>query len=262
MPLHPMPSRLSAIIVDDELSARENLKMLLSKYCELINVIHTFSGAEDAVPMINASKPDVLFLDIAMPNVNGFEMLQLLETIPSVVFVTAHEQFAMKAIKAAAVDFLLKPVNVEDLKNVQRKLLHLHELIRDNNIRENYTSVIKNFINMLQSREPINKITLPDSQGFNILNVKDILYLEGDNNYTVFHTREKKLTVSKTLKDYEEILHESGFLRIHKSSIINLQHLRNYSTKHGVEAVMSDDKVLSVSRRRTTEFLDKAKNYL
>lgn len=253
---------LTAIIIDDEFSARENLKHLIQKYCPQIQVNYTASNATEASTIINARHPDVIFLDISMPEIDGFKLLKMLHTMPSVVFVTAHEQYAIRAIKAAAVDFLLKPVNVNELMQVEEKLLQLDKLFKENNLRQNYTDLVKNFVNQITSREIINKITLSHANGFNTLQIEDILYLEGENNYTVFHTHQRKFTVSKTLKDYEEILKESGFLRIHKSSIINLRHLKEYSVKNGMEAIMSDNKVLTVSRRKYTEFFDKAKQYL
>jgi two-component system, LytTR family, response regulator len=254
--------KLTAIIVDDELDARTNLNCLIKNYCNHINVVGMVSSIAEAATLIDKVRPDVVFLDISMPNGDGFELLKMLKYIPSVVFVTAFEKYAVRAIKAAAVDFLLKPININELVTVQEKLVNLHGLINQPEIIESYRSVIRNFVALMVTKEPIRKIALPDKAGLNVVDVGDIVYLEGRNNYTVFVTsNQKSLTVSKTLKEYEDILSDSGFVRIHKSNIINMQHLKKYSTKN-MEAVMSDETKLSISRRRAAEFFTKAKDYV
>ncbi len=259
-----MPDRnyLSAIIVDDEASATANLKKLLGIYCQSIKVIDIAFGSESAALLINRLKPDVVFLDIAMPKKNGFELLDMLMFIPLIVFVTAHEKYALNAIKASAVDFLLKPVDIAELKKVEIKLQEIKAIL-GNSINQNYSSVVGHLVSMLHTPGVIKKITLHDSQGYNIINVDEILYLEGDDNYTSFYLNEhKKVIVSKTLKEYESLLCDIGFIRIHKSSIINLLHLKNIKRENGIDAVMSDGRTLAVSRRRSNELLDKAKQFL
>ena len=253
---------LNAIIVDDELNAITNLKKLVSIYCPSIKVIDTATGAESAVILINRLKPDVVFLDIAMPKKNGFELLNMLNFMPLIVFVTAHEKYAINAIKASAVDFLLKPVDITELKKVEEKLLQI-QAIRNKNVNESYTAVVGNLVNMLHNPGVIKKITLPDAHGYNIVDLEDVLYLEGGDNYTSFYlNKHKKVVVSRTLKEYEGLLGDQGFFRIHKSSIINLIHLKNINKENGIDVVMSDGRKLPVSRRRSTELLDKARQYL
>jgi len=253
---------LNAIIVDDETHAVANLKKLLGIYCPSIKVTDTATGAESAALLINNLKPDVVFLDIAMPKKNGFELLNMLGYLPLIVFVTAYEKYALNAIKAAAVDFLLKPVSVTELLQVEKKLL-LIQAVRENNPNENYNAVVGNLVNMLNNPGVIKKITLPDTHGYNIVDIDEIMYLEGDDNYTSFFlNRHKKVVVSKTLKEYENLLGDLGFMRIHKSSIINLLHLKNINKENGMDVVMSDGRRLPVSRRRSNELLDKAKQFL
>lgn len=253
---------LTAIIVDDEYNAIANLKQLLESYCPFIKIIDSAMGADSAVLMINKSKPDVLFLDISMPKKNGFELLNMLTYLPLIVFVTAHEKYALNAIKASAVDFLLKPVDINELKLVEKKLLQINALRKDSQY-EGYNQVVGHLVHMLHNPGAIMKITLPDTNGYNIIDIADILYLEGEDNYTSFYLKKnKKLLVSKTLKEYEGLLTDLGFLRIHKSSIINLQHLKNINKMNGLDVVMSDGHRLAVSRRRSAELLDKAKQYL
>lgn len=253
---------LKCILVDDEQNAIENLKQLLGMYCPSVKIVGTATETKSAALLIDTLRPDVLFLDISMPERNGFELLQILRHIPLIVFVTAHEQYALNAIKASAVDYLLKPVDIGELKKVEEKLLQI-QAIRHSNKSENYNAVVGNLMNMLHSPGTIKKITLHDVQGYNIIDVSDILYLEGDDNYTTFYlAANKKILVSKTLKEYEGLLDDLGFFRIHKSYIINLAHLRNISRENGLDAVMSDGQTLSVSRRRSNDLLDRAKQYI
>ena len=253
---------LTAIIVDDEINAINNLKKLLGVYCLSIKVIDTAVGADSASLQINSLKPDVLFLDISMPRKNGFELLNMLTFMPLIVFVTAHEKYAINAIKASAVDFLLKPVDVTELKKVEEKLLQIYAL-RKSNLNVGYTAMVGNLVNMLHNPGMIKRITLPDTNGYNIVELEDVLYLEGDDNYTSFYlNKQKKLIVSKTLKEYESLLGDLGFFRIHKSSIINLIHLKNISKENGLDVIMSDGRALPVSRRRSSELFEKAKQYL
>jgi len=253
---------LSAIIVDDELNAITNFKKLLGIYCPSIKIIDTATGAESAALLINSSKPDVVFLDIAMPKKNGFDLLNMLSFMPLVVFVTAYEKYALNALKASAVDFLLKPVDITELKQVEQKLLQIHAF-RKNTENETYTAIMGNLVTMLRHPGTIKKITLHDANGYNIIDLEDVICLEGDDNYTSFYlVKQQKVVVSKTLKEYEGLLGDVGFFRIHKSSIINLYHLKNISRENGIDAVMSDGRTLSVSRRRSNELLDKAKQFL
>ena len=253
---------LNAIIVDDEAKAIANLHKLLDTYCPAIKIIDTAHTAESAAELINKLKPDVIFLDISMPKINGFELLNMLRFMPLIVFVTAYEKYALNAIKASAVDFLLKPVDIKELIKVEQKLLQI-QAIRANKMIENYGNVVVNLVDMLHNPGMIKKITLTDTQGYNIVDIDDIVYLEGADNYTAFHLRKKqKVVVSKTLKEYEDLLSDVGFLRIHKSSIINLFHLKNINREHGFDVVMSDGQTLAVSRRRSNELLDRAKQYL
>ena len=186
----------------------------------------------------------------------------MLEATPMIVFVTAHEKYALHAIKISAVDYLLKPVDIKELIKVENKLLEIRAILRDN-FKETYQSVVGRLVNLMNVPDTAKKITLYNTQGYHIVDIEEILYLEGEDNYTSFHLdTKKKFVVSKTLKEYENLLSNMGFMRIHKSSIINLLHLKNISRENGVHAVMSDGKTISVSRRRAGDLLDKAKQFL
>lgn len=252
---------LNAVIVDDEVNAISNLKNLIATYCPSIKVIETATGADAAIALIYNLKPDVLFLDISMPRKNGFELLNNLHYFPSVVFVTAYEKYALTAIKASAVDYLLKPVNISELITVEQKLLKIHTF-KTGNGSENYNSTVGNLVNMIQNPGVIRNISLPGIDGYNITDINDIIYLEGMNNYTAFHLISKpKILVSKTLKEFEELLSESGFIRIHKSSIINIRHLKKVNIEDNVSAQMVDGTMLAVSRRRAAELVELVKQH-
>ena len=257
----PDTNYISAIIVDDEINAITKLKKLLGMHCPAIKVVETALGADTAALYINNLRPDVVFLDIEMPGKSGFELINMLQYRPMIVFVTGQERYAIDAIKVSAVDFLLKPVAVSELINVEKKLLRIKAL-SEATARGRY---VKRADTVPEGANAglIKKITLPDVQGYNIVDLEDVLYLKGADNYTSFYlNKHKKVVVSKTLKEYESLLGAMGFFRIHKSSIINLIHLKNINKENGLDVVMSDGRTLSVSRRRSTELLDKARRYL
>ncbi|HEY5125561.1 MAG TPA: LytTR family DNA-binding domain-containing protein, partial [Ignavibacteria bacterium] len=220
---------------------------LLSTYCPEINVTGKAASAAEAKKLIYDLKPDVLFLDINMPKVNGFELLEsLYERNFLVVIVTAHSEFGIQAVKANAVDYLLKPVSIKELQMTVKKLLSVSET----NIKTKATG------------DTHNKILISHFQGFSILDVDEIIRLEGESNYTKIYLWEKKtLTVSKTLKEFEDLLPEESFFRIHKSEIINLKFLEEYSNLDGGIVTLKCGSKINISRRRLPEFIEKVKEY-
>lgn len=253
---------LTAVIVDDEEKAITNLKKLLGIYCPLIKVLGTAVGSDAAIIIINDLKPDVVFLDIAMPKRDGFETLTHLNIMPLIVFVTAHDKYALNAIKISAVDYLLKPVDIVELVKVEKKLLEVQAILK-NSPTDIYSSILGALTNAFNTPEAINKITLYNTQGYHIVDIQEVLYLIGADNYTTFYLNSnKKLVIAKTLKEYEDLLCNMGFVRIHKSSIINMLHLKNINSNNGLQAIMSDGQGITVSRRRATNLLDQAKKFL
>ena len=253
---------IKAIIVDDEDYCRKSLFSLIEEYCPGVRVKSIAKSVVEARSFLKAGDIDLVFLDIAMPNEDGFRLLpDLQKNTTSVIFTTAYDKYALKAIKASAVDYLLKPIDIEELQSSIQKavtwkiLKESHKSHADNN-SDRLSSLSEN----LNERKEIKKITLPYTNGFHVLNVNTILYVEADNNYSVFHLQNgERIIVSKYLKEYEEILETSGFTRIHKSTLINLKHLTGYSNKDGLIVTLSDNSKHSVSRRRSTEFLDISK---
>jgi two-component system LytT family response regulator len=246
---------LSAMIVDDENFAVTNMSNLVTSYCSSLRITDTANSATAAIQKINTQKPNVVFMDINMPEKSGFDILNHLTHIPLVVFVTAHEKYALRAMKVCAVDFLLKPIDIAELIQTESKLLQIHSVKTE--IGDNYGHVLRNFADTMHNRGAVKKITILGTRGYEILETDSILYLTGEDNYTSFHfTKQKEIMVSKTLKDYEEMLDHLGFMRIHKSTIVNLAHVQKVLRKENVEVLMSNGVVLGVSRRRVPDLLD------
>lgn len=250
---------INAIIVDDEEYSSKSLFFLIDTYCPEIRVKGIAKSVAEAREFLKAGGIELVFLDIAMPNEDGFGLLpDIQHTSISVIFTTAYDQYALRALKASALDYILKPIDIEELKGavgkaVQWKMLKENDKpgLIDNSDRIN--SLEEN----LNDIKRINKINIPHLNGFHILNVSNIIYVEADSNYSVFHLENKEnIIVSKPLKEYEEILENSGFSRIHKSTIINLKHLSGYSNLNGLTVGLSDNSVHSVSRRRASDFLE------
>ncbi|MGB3008001.1 MAG: LytTR family DNA-binding domain-containing protein [Chitinophagaceae bacterium] len=252
---------LSVLLVDDESLAISNLSSMISTYCPSLHVIGSANSVADGIIEIHRLKPDAIFLDVNMPKQNGFELLNQLVYLPSVVFVTAHEQYALRAMKVCAVDFLLKPIAIPELIQAQLKLLQIHALKPE--VRKNYGLVLRNLSAIMENHGSIRKITLYGSRGYEIFEMDEILYLTGDDNYTSFHLlKHQDMLICRTLKDYEEILSPLGFMRIHKSTMVNLFHVKKILRKESLEIILTNGMQLQVSRRKTLDLLDWAKTGL
>ncbi len=260
--IEPIQNEIRAILVDDEIRAIQNLSHLIATYCSNIRIIDQSQDVPEAIAKINKLKPDVIFLDISMPQQTGFDLLNKLDFLPFVIFVTAHDQFALKAIKICAVDFILKPVNPNELVNAVNKISLLISLNKQ--MDGNYKEVLKNLDNYLHNTGNLKKICLPAlNGGYEVLQTDEIVHLEGEENYTTFYLVNKvKIIVSKTLKEYEDILEGFGFVRIHKSSIINLNHLIKILKGENVRVLLTNNLELTVSRRRTPILIEKIKSHI
>ncbi|WP_231492008.1 LytTR family DNA-binding domain-containing protein [Pedobacter sp. Leaf170] len=251
---------LKAIIVDDEEFARSSLFFLLQQNCPDVEITGIARSVAEAKDILAHHSIDLIFLDIAMPGGNGFELIpdaQLHNA--AVIFTTAYDQYALKAIKANALDYLLKPIDIDELKTaVEKVALHtkLHQA------SDNKDERITNLASSLSNRNEIRKLTLPYGQGFKMVDIDDIIYIEADSNYSVFHlSNHDKITVSKVLREFEEILPSEQFVRIHKSSIINLNHLKEYNSKNGLQAYLKNGQSINVSRRRASDFFERIKHF-
>ena len=249
---------LKALLVDDEQNNLENLKFLLENDCSGIEVAGMAQNGRQAREWLQQNQADVVFLDISMPVETGFEMLEKLpEQNFRVIFVTAHDEFTMQAIKASAVDYLLKPLNIAELQNAVSKL---HSSYNNQQFIQQNRELIDNLLRNLSPGQPAVKIALPQLGGINFLEVNEIVSLQADSNYTIIHKQDmQKMVVTKTLKDFEDILDPNQFVRIHKSHIVNLKCINEYSTADGGIVKMNDGNVWSISRRQLDFFLQKLK---
>ena len=247
-----------AIIIDDERYIREALEMMVEQFCPEIELAGTAASASEGRELLTLNAVDIIFLDIAMPKEDGFAFLA---SIPKenygIIFVTAFQEYALKALKASAIDYLMKPVNPMELKEAVSKAIKYHEL-RQN--REDIKKVYHQSLDNLQEHvhslnKPISKLTVTEQFGFKVLNVSDIMYFEADSNYTIIHLSGlNKIVSTRTLGDFEKILDGPEFFRIHKSVIINLYHLKGFSSYEGNFAELTDGTRLSISRRKVVEF--------
>ncbi|MBI2417731.1 MAG: response regulator transcription factor [Ignavibacteriales bacterium] len=239
--------KLTAIIVDDELLGRENLKKIIETYCHEIEILDCADSVISAKELVRSKKPDVVFLDINMPVLDGFDFLAEYDDLPFMaVFVTAHEEFGINALKAGVTDYLLKPINIKELKQTVKKLI-LNKTREINSITEPQSETL----------------VLPASHGFHVLRIADIIRFEAEGCYTkVFLSNEKPRTVSRTLKDFEDTVPSGKFFRIHKSHLISLKYIKKYSNIDGNYVTMTDGSKIEISRRKAPEFIRKIKSAL
>jgi two-component system LytT family response regulator len=249
---------LKALLIDDEVNNLENLHFLLRNDCEGIEVIGKAINAIEARAFLSKHSVDVVFLDINMPGESGFQFLASLSNQNfKVIFVTAYNEYAIQAIKANALDYILKPVNIEELKNAVEKV---RKTLKDpiNNIIEQ--QLFENLLQTINQQHHPKKLALPQLGGINFIEVDTIVSLQADSNYTIIHLNTmQKLVISKTLKDFEDLLDHSEFARIHKSYIVNLRYIKEYSTADGGIVKMTDGNQWSISRRQLDFFLEKMK---
>lgn len=237
-------NKYTAIIIDDEEPGRKNLLALLEKYCPEITVIAEASNAAEAKEHILTLGPNVLFLDINMPELNGFDLLESLNKKDfAVVFVTAHKDYGIDAVKAGATDYLLKPIVIKELQQAVNKVVDFYDQKRSELVTEH--------------QKP-GRITLSHTGGFSVIEMKDIVRLEAESNYTRVHVVDKKgYFVSKPLKIFEESLKDTTFFfRVHRSYIINLNHVKEFLREDGGVIVMADEAKIQLPKARYNDFID------
>ena len=241
---------LTAIIIDDETSSRNALRQKLANHCPEITIIAECETGEEGIKGIEGKRPDIIFLDVEMPRMNGFTMLQQLANKNfEVVFITAYDHYAIKAIKFSALDYLVKPVEVADLKIAVEKAVQKRTISAGN---ERLELLLQNLMNDKKDQ----RIAIPSMEGLQFVETGNIIYLEAKSNYTCFYLKNnEKITVTKTLKDFEELLPVSVFIRIHHSYIINKNLVEKYIKGEGGQVVMKNGIVLDVARRKKEEFL-------
>lgn len=242
---------IKSIIVDDEEDGRESLKLVITKFCPEVKIAALCSSADEGIAAINAFKPELVFLDIQMPQKSGFNMLEELGEFDfEVIFVTAFDNYAIKAIKFSALDYLLKPLDVDELQKAVQKAM---ERIHQKNHKINYQSLMNN---IKHTTRKIDRLAIPDSEGIVFEKVDDIIFCEADGNYTTIHLiGKRKIIVSKNLKDFEMMLSDNGFFRIHHAYLVNLKHIRKYVRGEGGYVILAEDHHLDVSRRKKEAFI-------
>ena len=242
---------IRAIIIDDEHYGRQALKVAIEQHCPDIEIVAICDRPEDGLEQIKSLHPDLIFLDIQMPGMSGFDLLQQIQTITfEVIFVTSYDQYAIRAIKFSALDYLLKPVDADDLiiavdKAKKRKSQQLED------------HQVQSLLHHLGYKsEKIEKVAVPTADGITFFHTDDIIYCQADGNYTRLHLiNNREELVTKILKDFELLLRNSGFCRVHNSFLINLKHIQKYVRGEGGTVVLSESHQVDISRRRKEEFL-------
>ncbi|MEO5570132.1 MAG: LytTR family DNA-binding domain-containing protein [Bacteroidia bacterium] len=242
---------IKTILVDDEQHCRDSLSATLKNHFPEVELISICANVIEGEEAIQKLKPELVFLDVEIPPSTGFDLLQKLNPISfEVIFTTAFDKYALRAIKASALDFILKPVGKEELG------LAIERFKQKKSKNDSRQQMETLFENIRHLKDPLKKIMLPSQNGFEFVNVKDIVRLQADSNYTTFYfTDKRKTVVSKTIKEYEEMLAGHDFFRVHQSHIINIQYIKNYVKGEGGIVIMQDGSEIDVSRRRKEEFL-------
>lgn len=245
--------KMTAVIIDDETTSRNVLREYIMRYCSGVEIIGEADSIETALALIKSRSPQLLFLDVEMPGGTGFD---LLESLPDMnfetIFVTAYDHYAIKALNYSAAYYLLKPVSIDDLITAVEKV----KKERNSHSPAMHTKVILE--NNQMSGEQKKKIVLPLLEGFEVVKMDDIIWCEAHDNFTDFHFVAKpKMMICRTLKFYEELLEDSGFMRVHKSHLINLEHVVKYNRGKGGHVIMSNGNAISVSPQKRNAFMDK-----
>ena len=242
--------RLTAILVDDEASSLQNLQQKLLEFCPDADVVAIAQKPEEAILLINRHHPDVLFLDIEMPRMNGFRLLDEIDEYNfAIVFTTAYNHYAIDAIRISAFDYLTKPIAIKDLQNTITRLVKQKDLYTKDKL-----DVLKHSLSQVKSQD--EKIAVPTSDGLEFIVIKNILHIESSSNYSkLFLLDGTNMLVTKLLKDFEDILLPYNFYRVHNSHLINLMYIKKYIRGEGGQVIMQNGDVIDISRRKKDNFL-------
>lgn len=238
---------ITALVVDDEKKNRLSLIKQLNDYCPDVNIIGDASTVDEAHEFILKNHPELVFLDVEMPNGSGFDLLRKINPVNfKVIFVTAHSNYAIKAIRFSALDYLLKPVDTDEL-------IHAVKKATENNVvhSSQYNGLLENL-----KPENTKKIAIPVKDGFAFLAPDEIIRLQADGTYTHIYTVTDKYTGTKNIKEYELLLADQNFYRSHNSHLINLKHVKRFSRLDGYFVHMSDNSTAEISRRKKDEFIE------
>ncbi|NNF21459.1 MAG: response regulator transcription factor [Saprospiraceae bacterium] len=236
---------IRAILVDDERESLDALRFDLEEYCPQVEILAMCSDPHLAVEEIKRHNPDLIFLDIEMPGMNGFDLLDQLNSYEfDVIFVTAYDEFAIRAIKVSAMDYLLKPIDEDELMEAVHKV----EEKQNRYLSKEHVEIL--LTNIRDEDGRFAKLAIPSTEGLDFILIDDILYCKADGNYTVIHTAKEKFLITKTLKQIEHLLQNAQFFRTHQSYLVNLKHIRKYMRGSGGEIILSDGSNVQVARAR------------
>ncbi|MVM32880.1 response regulator [Spirosoma sp. HMF4905] len=251
--------KLRAVIIDDETNARQALSNLLQLLCPDVELVGEAKNVDLGIELIKNEKPDLVFLDIQMPGKTGFDLLAAFEKADfGVIFTTAYQEYAIRAFRFSAIDYLLKPIDPDELQAAVGK--YKSQLV---GINPQQVKILKEYIDEPRqarlnerTKNAHQRIALPTAEGIHFVQMTDIIQCESLGSYTKFHlTGSKPIVVSRLLKEYEEILDNYYFFRVHQSNIVNLEHIKRYVKGDGGQVWLSDNTEVEVSRRRKEEFL-------
>ncbi|GHN01597.1 DNA-binding response regulator [Cytophagales bacterium WSM2-2] len=251
---------IRAVLIDDEEISLKGLGEKIKKYCPDVSVLKSYSKPVEALKEIQELRPDVVFLDIEMPKMNGFAFLKNCSPVPfEVIFTTAYNVYAIDALRISALDFLLKPIDADELVAATSRLKD--KLKHKDRKKETLEQQIETFLQSQQSSGQLDKIAVPVLNGLEFVDADEIIRIEGEDAYSVFYlTGNKKIVASRNLNKVEKMLTRKNFMRVHKSYIVNLNYIRQYIKGNGGRVILSDGSEVEVSRRNKSEFLTRV-NY-
>lgn len=243
---------IQALIIEDEIQSAHTLRLMVNEYCPVIEIVGHASSVNEAVELANSLRPGLLFLDVELQGGTAFDVLMKLEHRDvKIIFITAYDSYALQAIKYSAIDYLLKPLDIEELKRAVQKLQVPASQGGESQLLSQFIDVLKG-----NARHPATFIPIPFNDGFSFIPVSDILRLEASGSYTYIYINGKeKLLASKNLKEYESMLPEDTFIRVHNSHLLNKNHIRKYVKGSGGYCIMSDGTTVSISTRKKEWFL-------
>ncbi|MBN2668489.1 MAG: response regulator transcription factor [Bacteroidales bacterium] len=252
---------IRVVIVDDEQDAINSIELIINEYCSNAEVVGTASSAAEGRQVILSQQPDLVFLDIEMPRGNGFDLLEMLpERNFEVIFITAYNNFAIKAFKYSAIDYILKPIDIEEfIEAVDKAESRVNSQKKTESKSMNKYDVL---LENLKTSKP-TKIMVPTSEGQIYIEITEISRVEAEGSYSmIFLAKDQKILVSKNLKEFENMLLDNDFFRPHNSHLINLEHVKKYVVKDGGYIEMTDGTIVPISRRRKEFFIEKMQEYI
>jgi len=251
-------NKLKTVLVDDEPRGLSALQKLLQFNCPEVDVVGLCGSADEARRLIVQVKPQLVFLDIAMPEKTGFDLLSEIGSINfEIIFVTAHNDFMLQAFRFSCVDYLLKPVEDNLLIDAVERAA---KRVEERSVNQNLETLMHNLRNRENSQKL--KMCISSLKGFQVVRIAEIVYCEASGNYTNFHfTGRQQICASKPVHEYETLLADCGFVRIHKTFLVNLEHVKEYQRGEGGTVILSDDSELEVSRRKKELFMEKMKSF-